>query len=151
MIENATMDDCEAILKLVNKNADKGLMLPKTPYMIYKNITNFLVWKERGRVVGCCRLAIVWNDLAEIASLAISKSYQGKGIGKKLVQACLQKAQDLKIKQVFVLSYQVEFFKKCGFKEVPRESLPYKVFGDCLNCPKVNCCDEKALILPLDI
>ena len=151
MIENATMDDCEAILKLVNKNADKGLMLSKTPYMIYKNITNFLVWKEKNRVVGCCRLAIVWNDLAEIASLAISESYQKKGIGKKLVQACIQKAKDLKIKQVFVLSYQDDFFKKCGFTEVPRESLPYKVFGDCLNCPKVNCCDEKALILSLEI
>ncbi len=149
MIRNATMDDCDAILDLINQNANKGLMLAKAPYSVYQNIPNFIVWEEGGKVVGCCRLAIAWNDLAEVASLAVHDDMKGKGIGKKLVMECIQKAKNIKLKRLFTLTYQVAFFEKCGFHQVGRESLPYKVFGDCLYCPKVNCCDENAMILDL--
>lgn len=149
MIRNATMEDSEAILSLVNENAGKGLMLPKTPYSIYKNIQSFTVYESECKIVGCCRLGIAWNDLAEVASLAVADEYRKHGIGKNLVEDCVEKAKELKLKRLFALSYQAEFFKKCNFIEVPVSSLPYKVFGDCLNCPKVNCCDERAFILDI--
>ena len=101
MIRTATMDDSDAILKLVNHNAQKGLMLAKSPYAIYLNIPTFFVWEENGEILGCGRLNIVWNDLAEVASLAVQESARGKGIGKALVQACIQKAKELKLKQLF--------------------------------------------------
>ncbi len=150
MIRNATMKDCDAILALVNQNAGRGLMLPKTPYAIYLAIPNFIVWEEKGQVVGCCRLAIVWQDMAEIASLAVQDDMRGRGIGHALVSESIRKAKELKLQTVFTLTYQVHFFESCGFTEVERKNLPYKVFGDCLNCPKVNCCDEHALIINVD-
>ncbi len=146
MIRNATMQYAEAILTLVNQNAREGLMLPKSPYAVYQNIPNFVVWEEGGEVIGCCRLAIVWSDLAEIASLAVRAENQGKGVGRALVQNLARRAVDLKLKRLFALTYQAAFFQKCGWSEVPRESLPHKVFGDCLNCPKADCCDERAFV-----
>ncbi|MDD3668831.1 MAG: N-acetyltransferase [Alphaproteobacteria bacterium] len=146
MIRNATMSDARAILTLVNRNAREGLMLPKSPYAVYQAIPNFVVWEEDGAVAGCCRLAVVWNDLAEIASLAVRAEYRGRGIGRALVQSLSRRAADLKLKRLFTLTYQAGFFQKCGWSEVPRASLPHKVFGECLNCPKVDCCDERAFI-----
>ena len=146
MIREATMKDVDAILKLVNANAKKGLMLMKSPYAVYVQICNFLVYEEKGKIVGCARLAIAWNDLAEVASLAVDSRQQGKGIGRKLVEALEEKAKKLHIKRLFSLSYQVGFFTKCGYREIDRNDLPHKVFGECLNCPKVNCCDEHAFI-----
>lgn len=149
MIRPATMSDADVILALVNKNAAKGLMLGKSPYAIYLAIPTMYVWEENGKIVGCTRLAVTWSDLAEISSLAVDETAARKGIGRALVEACAKRARELKIKRLFSLSYQVAFFTKCGFAEVDRNSLPYKVFGDCLNCPKVNCCDEHAFVLDL--
>lgn len=148
-IRPATMHDADAILTLVNHNAKQGLMLPKSPYAVYLAIPNMFVADENGQVIACCRLAVVWNDMAEVASLAVAESHRRHGIGRDLVNKCLSRARDLKIKRLFTLTYQTPFFQKCGFTLVDRASLPYKVFGDCLNCPKVNNCDENALILDI--
>lgn len=149
MIRNATMNDAERILNLVNNNAQKGLMLAKTPYAVYKDIQAYIVYEEGEEILGCARLNIAWNDLAEVASLAVDENARGRGIGKKLVLHLVERAKYLGIKRVFTLTYQVSFFKKCGFKEVQRQELSYKVFGDCLSCPKVNNCDEHALVLDI--
>lgn len=150
MIRTATMRDASVILELVNYHAERGLMLKKCPYDIYRHIQGFFVYEEEGQVIGCVRLAIAWRDLAEVASLAVHQDHLKKGIGRCLVEAALARAKDLKIPKVFTLTYQCDFFKKCGFYEVERDSLPHKIFGDCLNCAKVDCCDEHAFIKILD-
>ncbi|MCL2469315.1 MAG: N-acetyltransferase [Alphaproteobacteria bacterium] len=149
MIRPATLADAEAILALVNNNAQKGLMLMKSPLAVYKDIPNYVVYEEDGAVVGCCRVAVLWRDIGEIASLAVADDCKNQGIGKKMVEVCLDRAKALGLPRVFVLTYRVSFFEDCGFTQVPRESLPHKVFSDCLNCPKVDCCDETALILDI--
>lgn len=146
MIRKAKMSDASAILELVNYHADRGLMLKKCPYDVYRNIQGFFVYEENGVVIGCARIAVAWKDLVEVASLAVHKDHTKKGIGKQLVEKCLERAKELGVPRVFSLTYQCEFFAKCGFHEVDRDTLPHKVFGDCLNCSKVECCDEHAFI-----
>ncbi|MCL2629317.1 MAG: N-acetyltransferase [Alphaproteobacteria bacterium] len=149
MIRKATMADVPAVLELVNMNAKQGLMLSKSPYDIYQRIFTFFVYEKGGQVVGCVRLQPLWKDIAEIASLAVAEDFRNQGIGRELVQVCMTEAKRAKIPRICTLTYQCEFFKKCGFKEVPRETLPHKFFGDCLRCPKVECCDEYAFIIDL--
>ncbi|MDR0319857.1 MAG: N-acetyltransferase [Rickettsiales bacterium] len=149
MIRQAKISDSKDILELVNSNAKQGLMLGKSPYQIYRNISNFLVFEDAGKIVGCARLAVVWKDLAEVCSLAVRKESHGKGIGRALVSACLEQARNLEIPRVFALTYECAFFAKCGFAEMPREELSYKVFGECMKCPKVECCDEHAFAIDL--
>lgn len=150
LIRPATLEDVPSVLKLINSHAQKGLMLMKSPLDIYRGIFNFVVCEIDGQIVGCSRLAVVWKDIGEVASLAVSDDYKRQGIGKKLVMACLEKAKQIGLPRVFTLTYQVDFFTHCGFKIVERDSLPYKVFGDCLKCPKVDCCDENAMVMDLD-
>jgi amino-acid N-acetyltransferase len=91
----------------------------------------------------------MWEDLAEIRSLAVDKNYQDRGIGKNLVKQCLKEAKALGLKRVFALTYHPEFFKKLGFKDTDKASLPQKIWGDCLRCPKFPECDENAVIINL--
>ena len=149
IIRPATLEDVPSILKLINTHAQKGMMLMKSPLDIYRGIFNFVVCEMDGQVVGCSRLAVVWRDIGEVASLAVSDDYKRRGIGKRLVMACLDKARCIGLPRVFTLTYQVDFFNSCGFSIVERDSLPYKVFGDCLKCPKVDCCDENAMVYSL--
>ena len=147
MIRRAKISDADEILQLINFNADAGLMLARSAYDVYKNITNFFVFESDGHVAGCARISVVWKDLVEIMSLAVQADFQRQGIGRKLVDACVDEVRRLKIPRAFTLTYQSEFFSKCGFREIARETLPYKIFGECLHCPKVECCDEKAFVI----
>lgn len=146
MIRTAKMADVDCVLKLINNYAEKGLMLPRSPFDIYRKLTSFVVYETDGKIIGCSHLNIVWKDLAEIASLAVSPDYKGRGFGRDLVNYQKQQAKDLGISTLFTLTYQTGFFEKCGFHSVKKEQLPYKVFGDCLRCPKIENCDEHALV-----
>jgi len=146
MIRPAEMKDVESILELINDYAKQGLMLPRSPFDIYRKLTAFCVCEIEGKVVGCSHLSIAWKDLAEVASLAVSPDYKGKGFGRALVDWQKKQAENLGISRLFTLTYQVGFFEKCGFYKVEKETLPHKVFGDCLRCPKIDNCDENALI-----
>lgn len=142
----AKMTDVEDLHSLINEFADRGLMLPRARNTIYENLREFTIVEEEGNFIGTGSLHIIWDDLAEIRALAIKSEYQGKGIGKILIEELLKEAQTLEIHQIFALTYQVEFFKKCGFKEVSKDEMPHKVWKECINCPKFPNCDEVAVI-----
>lgn len=144
------MADVPAILALVNGYAKDGLMLMKTPYQIYRNIQSFYVFDMDNQIVGCCRLNVIWKNLAEVSSLAVSETYKRRGIGKQLVQKVIEDGLLIGIKEFFTLTYQDAFFQNCGFHFVARESLPHKVFGDCLMCPKIENCDEHAYVFKVE-
>lgn len=143
-IRKAVMNDVPVILKLVNGYAKDGLMLMKSPYQIYRALQSFYVYEQDGQIVGCCRLKVTWKDLAEVSSLAVFDDFKRRGIGKALVQKVIEEGKELGISEFFTLTYQDEFFQSCGFYAVERESLPHKVFGDCLMCSKLDNCDEHA-------
>jgi len=96
--------------------------------------------------VGCCALEIIWSDLAEIKSLAVSEACKQKGIGRMLVAAAAEQAATLGVPKVFALTLEPEFFLKSGFEIVEKESMPMKVWSDCARCPKQQNCDEIAVM-----
>lgn len=148
MIRIARMNDVKPIHCLLNHFADRGLLLGRSMSSLYDQLRDFVVYHdENDRVVGVCSLHICWENLAEIRSLAVDEESQGKGIGKKLVQHCLQVARELGIEEVFTLTYQRPFFLKLGFVDVDKRDLPHKIWSDCLNCSKFPDCDEDALII----
>jgi amino-acid N-acetyltransferase len=148
MLRKAQIKDAPKIRELVNGFAKKDLMMPRSLNEIFENIRDFWVAVDSQRkLIGCAGLHIVgWDNLAEIKSLAVASKNQKKGIGALLVNACLKEASDLKIEDVFALSYKPKFFKKFGFKTVAKSKLPHKVWAECCNCPKFPRCGEVALI-----
>lgn len=149
MLRKATIDDVEKIYKLINDFAAKNVMLPRSLSELYENIRDFFVFIQDDTLVGCAALHIFWKDLAEIKSVAVQETTQRKGIGGKLVRVCIREARKLRIAKMFVLTYVPEFFEKCGFRRVEKETLPHKIWSECVKCHKFPDCGEIPLILEL--
>ncbi|MEM8784167.1 MAG: N-acetyltransferase [Planctomycetota bacterium] len=146
-LRRARVDDVPQVGAIINDAAEFGLMLPKSHAELYENVREFVVAVDTAdRVVGTCGLSIIWADLAEVVSLAVSVEHRGKGLGRKLVAAALDEARSLKIRRVMSLTYEQRFFEKLGFSIVDRQHLPMKVWADCVRCPKNEACDEIAMI-----
>ena len=149
LIKKATLKDAKAIHSLVNKFASKEDMLPRSLNEIYENIRDFYVCFNNNSMVGTAALHILWDDLAEIRSVSVTKKYQQQGIGRKLIKSCLQEAKKLGVNTVFALTYRPGYFNKLGFKDIDKNSLPHKIWGECLKCHKFPDCDESAVLKDL--
>lgn len=148
-IRRATTADVKDIQKLVNEFARREEMIPRSINELYENIRDFFVAEEGKKITGVCAVHALWEDLAEIRSLAVHEAEQGMGVGSRLVRRCIADARKLGISRVFALTYRPDFFRRLGFSEIDKASLPQKIWGDCIRCPKFPECDEHALILKL--
>ena len=149
-IRKATIQDVAEMQELINSFADNGELLPRSLNMLYEDLRDFILVEEEGRIVGTCALHINWEDLAEIKALTIAIPLQGKGLGRQVVEACLDEARVLGVTRVFALTYQPEFFKRIGFHEIEKAELPHKVWNECINCVKFPNCGEVAVIRSVD-
>ena len=148
-IRKAKLADAKAIHKLITEAAANGDVIPRPLPEIYEAIRDFLVAEDNSKIVGCCGLHITWENLAEIRSLVVNLKMQKKGLGKKILSAALDEARKLDVPKVFALTNKPDFFLKNGFERISRRSLPNKIWGDCLKCPKFPKCDEVALWIKL--
>ena len=149
LIRQARIADIKSVHRLINEFAKKGEMMPRSLNDLYENIRDVIVCEKDSALKGACALHIMWEDLAEIRSLAVSLESQGAGIGRRLVTACIKEAKKLGIPKIFALTYHPEFFKKIGFKDIDKSKLPQKIWGECMKCPKFPECDESAVIFAL--
>lgn len=151
MVRKARMGDVVVIHQILAEFARQGKLLPRSLIELYTNVRDFFASEdeESGKVVGCCGLHVMWEDLAEIRSLAVLTKHQGRGIGRRLVEACIGEARELGIARVFTLTYEARFFERLGFCIVDKHIFPQKIWADCLHCPKFPECDEVALLLDL--
>jgi len=154
MIRGARMGDVKKIHNLLQFFAEKDLLLGRSLSSLYDQLRDFNVYVEetgeseagQGELLGACALHICWDNLAEIRSLAVTDGYQSKGIGKQLVEKALSEAGSYGINRVFTLTYQPDFFRRLGFKDIDKSELPHKVWSDCIQCSKFPDCNEEALV-----
>jgi amino-acid N-acetyltransferase len=153
MIRNARMGDIKKIYNLLQYFADKDLLLGRSLSSLYDQLRDFSVYvvkeeddPDQEKLVGVCALHICWDNLAEIRSLAVIDEYHGKGVGRELINKALEDADFYGITKVFTLTYQPDFFRKLGFKDIDKSELPHKVWSDCINCSKFPDCNEEALV-----
>lgn len=149
-LRKARVQDAEAILNLINDYARDQVMLPRSPLSVFEGLRDFSVVEQDGEILGCGALHVVWADLAEVRSIAVRASEKGKRYGYLLAERLLAEAKELGVPRVFAFTYVPGFFEKLGFRRVEHSELPHKVFGDCMNCPKFNACDEIAMLRELE-
>ena len=147
---SAKFADVEEIYSLIAGYASQGLMLPKPHNVLYEALREFIVAVEvdTKKIVGTGALHLTWNELAEVRSMAVHPDYKRQGIGAEIVKQLLIQGRDIGVKNFFTLTYSPEFFASLGFKVTTRESLPHKIWKECIDCPKFANCDEIAMILP---
>jgi len=146
----AKLSDIPQMQKLVQKEVKDGIILQRSNDEVSTNIRSYILAKDKDRVIGYGALHIHSTTLAEIRSLIVDKSYRGQNIGKSIVEFALQEAKELGLKEVLVLTYMEDFFKKLNFVEIPKETIPeHKIWADCIKCIHFPICNEISLIYKL--
>lgn len=153
-IRKAVISDVPKIYKLINKFAKQNLMLPRVLNDIYERLFEFFIISKGDEVIGTAALHLTWTGkeqdvLAEIRSLAVEEKYQNRGLGTKLVLQLEKEAKKLGVKKIFALTFVPGFFKKLNYQIVPRDTLPHKVWTECINCPFFIDCKEIPVIKEL--
>ena len=142
----AVMRDIPAILELINGYAARGIMLPRTEFEMSEAIRDFTVIVDGDKLLACGALHFYSPTTGEIRSLAVREDAKSSGVGRRVVEALIEEAQEYELDAVFAFTYVVGFFNKLGFEEVERGVLPLKAWKDCLRCPKFQACDEVAVL-----
>ncbi|MCX5777629.1 MAG: N-acetyltransferase [Elusimicrobia bacterium] len=145
-IRPAKVSDVKAIHALIGYYAERKEMLPRPINDLYENIQELMVAEDKGKVVACCALHVSWEDLAEIKALAVEQNYHHKGIGTTIVATLEKRAKELGVNRVFALTFKPPFFKQLGYKQIKREALPHKIWGECVKCHLFPDCGETPLI-----
>ncbi len=145
-----TVVDIPLMQELVKTEVENGNILHRNQNEMATTIRSYLAIKDNNRFIAFVALHIHTIQLAEIRSLIVKKEYRKQGLGKKLIQAAIKEAKELKIKELLVLTYQKHFFESLDFKEIAKETIPEpKIWADCIKCKHFPICDEISLILQL--
>jgi amino-acid N-acetyltransferase len=149
-VRKPKLTEVEALKALLDTEARRGTILPRSLPELYENVRDFYVYVDEKGIGGCVALHIDMVDLAEVRSLVVREDLRGRGVGVRLLEAVLAEARQLDIARVYALTRTPEFFLKNGFFPVDKAELPYKVFKDCIRCRLFPGCDEVAVVRVLD-
>lgn len=133
MVRRARTPDVRAIRRLVDAYSGDGpRLLKKATVTLYEDVQEFWVAECDGKVVGCGALHVLWEDLAEIRTVAVDGDYRGRGIGHRIVTALLDTARELGLRRVFCLTFEVDFFARHGFREIQGTPVQPEVYAELL-------------------
>lgn len=148
-LRSAKVTDVKEMHKLVERYANNKEMLHRSLNAVYENIQEFVVLENEGKIVGCGALHVSWSDLAEVKALAVAEEFKRQGLGRKIVEKLQENAIALGIYKIFTLTFKPEFFIKLGYKVILKETLPRKIWNECINCYLFPDCGEVPLLISL--
>ena len=136
-VRRARTSDVPAVRSLLDAYVGDGILLDKATVTLYESIQEFWVAERDSdaRVVGCGALHVMWEDLAEVRTLAVDPEFKGAGIGHLVLGKLLQTARWLGVRRVFCLTFEVAFFAKHGFTEIgetPVDTVDTDVYSELL-------------------
>ncbi|MEN5073002.1 amino-acid N-acetyltransferase [Isoptericola cucumis] len=137
--------DMRAVRGLVEPYARGRILLAKEMVGYYEAVQEFLVATgpapgsqqvsdadSDGAVVGCGALHVMWDDLAEVRTLAVDPAWRGRRVGHALLDALIERARGLGLRRVFCLTFEVEFFAAHGFREIDGTPVTAEVYAELL-------------------
>jgi amino-acid N-acetyltransferase len=131
-IRRARTSDVPAIRRLVDLGSGPGRLLAKTTVTLYEDIQEFWVAQDAttGDFAGCGALHVMWEDLAEVRTVAVDPAYRGRGAGHRIVEQLLKTARELGVRRVFCLTFEVDFFARYGFRPIHGTPVSPEVFDE---------------------
>jgi len=131
-LRSARTRDVQVVRRLIGLFTADGRLLAKAPVTLYEDVQEFLVAEIDGNVVGCGALHVLWEDLAEIRTLAVDPDHQHRGVGGRILDALVDRAHELGLARLFCLTFEVEFFAAHGFHEIDGSPVDQAVFEQLL-------------------
>jgi amino-acid N-acetyltransferase len=121
-VRRARTADVPAVRRLVDTYARQRILLDKPTVTLYEDVQEFWVADAAGTIAGCGALHVMWEDLAEVRTLAVDEAWRGRGVGHAVLDRLVEVARDLGVRRVFCLTFEVDFFARHGF--VPNDGTP---------------------------
>lgn len=131
-LRKARTADVPAIAKLVQTYSRDRILLAKATVTLYEDIQEFWVAERDGALVGCGALHVLWDDLAEVRTLAADPTVRGTGVGRLILDRLSEVAIELGVGRLFCLTFEVDFFTKNGFHEIEGTPVEPEVFDELL-------------------
>jgi len=123
-IRPARTRDVWAIRALIDLYSDDRILLSKATVTLFEDVPDFVVAEDaEGRVVGCAAVHVLWEDLAEVRTLAVSPAVRGTGVGRLLLQEAIGRGRELGVRRMFCLTFQVDFFTAAGFVPIGEDAV----------------------------
>lgn len=132
-IRPARTTDIKGIRKLIDSYALQRRLLSKETVTLYETVQEFIVAVEGDEVVGCAGLHVLWEDLAEVRTVAVTERLRRHGIGQRLLEAVVERAKSLGVRRIFCLTFETDFFGRNGFEEIQGTPVDPEVYSQLLH------------------
>ncbi|MSO43475.1 MAG: amino-acid N-acetyltransferase [Candidatus Planktophila sp.] len=132
VIRPAQTKDVKSIRTLVDSYAAPGQMLSKETVTLYESVQEFIIAEKDGVLVGCGALHILWEDLAEVRTVAVVQGLQKQGIGHQILEAIIERAREVGVEKIFCLTFQIDFFGHHGFEVIEGTPVDADVYAELL-------------------
>nr|WP_228768904.1 amino-acid N-acetyltransferase [Mycolicibacterium malmesburyense] len=129
VVRRARTSDVPAIKSLVDIYAGK-ILLEKNLVTLYEAVQEFWVAEVGAEIIGCGALHVLWSDLGEVRTVAVHPKVRSRGVGHAIVDKLLDVARELHLQRIFVLTFEVEFFTKHGFREIDGTPVTAEVYEE---------------------
>ena len=131
-VRRARTGDVRTIARRVEGDAVERILLAKERVTLYEDVQEFRVAEAGGEVVGCGALHVMWEDLAEIRTLAVDPAWRGRGVVHAVLATLLEQARDVGVRRLFCLTFEVGFFERRGFRQVEGAPVLPEVYAELL-------------------
>jgi amino-acid N-acetyltransferase len=130
VVRAARAADVRAIREIVRPLAESRVLVSKDAVTYYESLQQFRVAELDGEVVGCGALHVMWEDLAEVRTLAVRPDVLGRGVGSLLLEALVADARELGLRRLFCLTFEVDFFARHGFTPIEGQAVDPEVYAE---------------------
>jgi amino-acid N-acetyltransferase len=131
-VRQARTSDVKAIREIVDSYAAPGQMLSKETVTLYESVQEFVVAHKDEVIIGCGALHVLWEDLAEVRTVAVAKDFQKQGVGNLILEEIIRRAREVGVDRIFCLTFQTQFFGSHGFKEIEGTPVAPDVYNELL-------------------
>ena len=132
VIRAAKTTDVKKIRAIVDTYAVERKLLSKETVTLFESVQEFVVAEVDGEVVGCGALHVLWEDIAEVRTVAVVEQMHGKGVGHLILENILARAKEVGVKKVFCLTFETKFFGSHGFKEIQGSPVDPEIYTQLL-------------------
>lgn len=132
IVRPARTSDVRAMRALVTPLAEGRVLLQKEAVAYYESVGDFVVAEQDSRIVGCGAVHVLWEDLAEIRTLAVADDHRGTGLGGRILDVLTERARELGVKRLFCLTFETEFFGRRGFSPIEGQAVSTEVYAELL-------------------
>lgn len=137
VIRPALPADVRTIRDLVEPLSQERILRPYEMVGYFEAVQEFLVATDPvgttgDTAVGCGALHVMWDDLAEVRTLAVHRDWRGRRVGHALLEALIARARALGLRRVFCLTFEVDFFAAHGFREIDGTPVTHEVYAELL-------------------